>query len=86
MFKKVVFLLKEKDFKESTKKFPGIMKVLDRLKWDPAMKGKEGDFNIGLKSAYFVIFYFFFLALSELKNKRLTSSSRMRLFITLFSI
>jgi hypothetical protein len=33
-----VILLKEAEFREDTKLFPGIAKVVDRLKWDPVIK------------------------------------------------
>lgn len=46
-----MLVLKESEFKEDTKLFPGIRAVIDRLKWDESLKYKLDAFNIGLKSA-----------------------------------
>lgn len=45
-----MILLKEAEYREDTKLFPSIAKVIDRLKWDPVLKKKYGDYNIGLRS------------------------------------
>jgi len=45
----VILLLKEEEFKITSKKFPYIEKVLKRMEWDNIFKGHE--LNVGLKAA-----------------------------------
>ena len=43
-------MLKESEFKEDTKLFPSAAKVVDRLRWDPMIKDKLDEYNVGIKS------------------------------------